>query len=157
MTDPAAPPQDHAETVSALPDGWVRAMGVRFVRATRDEVVAELTVGGAHRQPLGIVHGGVYAGLVETAASIGAGIDAMSRGLFSVGLENHTSFLHAVREGELRAVARPQMRGRRTQVWEVAITDDTERTVATGKVRFLVIEPNTSLAGEGVDLKTAED
>jgi uncharacterized protein (TIGR00369 family) len=70
-----------------------------------------------------------------------------------VGLENHTSFLNAVREGLLRATARPLMRGRRTQVWEVTVTDAERRTVASGQVRFLALEAGTSLAGEPVQLK----
>lgn len=149
--------EDFSSMISALPDGWVKAMGVRFVRATAVEVVAELEVGPAHRQPLGIVHGGVYAGLVETTASIGAGINAIQAGRLSVGLENHTSFLHAVRAGTLRATARPLTRGRRTQVWTVAVTDDAGRVAASGQVRFLVLEQGSSLAGEGAALKPSED
>ncbi len=148
--------QDHAATVNGLPDGWVKAMGIQFVRATPDEVVAELEVGEAHRQPLGMVHGGVFAGLVETVTSIGAGINAMMAGKLSVGLENHTSFLHAVRRGKIQATARPLMRGGRTHVWEASITDESGRVVATGRVRFLVLEPGSSVAGEGVALQGGE-
>jgi uncharacterized protein (TIGR00369 family) len=145
--------QDHAATVSALSDGWVKAMGVRFVRANPDEVVAELDVTDVHRQPLGMVHGGVFSGLVETVASIGAGINAMMAGKLSVGIENHTSFLHAVRRGTLRATARPLARGARTHVWEATITDESGRIVASGRVRLLVLEPGSSVAGEGVALR----
>lgn len=148
--------QDHVATVNGLPDGWVKAMGVQFVRATPDEVIAELEVGDAHRQPLGMVHGGVFSGLVETVTSIGAGINAMMAGKLSVGLENHTSFLHAVRRGKIRATARPLVRGARTHVWEASITDESDRVVATGRVRFLVLEPGSSVAGEAVNLRTDE-
>jgi len=64
-----------------------------------------------------------------------------------VGLENHTSFIRAVREGVLRGTARPLTRGRRTQVWEVSIADAKGALVATGRVRLLVIEPDASVAG----------
>lgn len=130
-------------------------MGIRFVRATGDEVVAELEIGPVHHQAYGIVHGGVHSGLVETVASVGAALAALPRGQSVVGLENHTSFLNAVREGLLRATARPLMRGRRTQVWEAIVTDAGGRTVASGQVRFLALEGGTSLAGETVQLKHA--
>jgi uncharacterized protein (TIGR00369 family) len=94
------------------------------------------------------VHGGVYSGFVETVASLGAGLSAGARGQTAVGLENHTSFLRAVRTGTLRATARPLTRGRRTQVWEASIVDDEGRVAATGRVRLLCIEPDAELAGK---------
>lgn len=146
-------PEDFADSLNAQRDGWNTAHGVRFVRATRDEVVAEWEVGPQHLQAYGIVHGGVHAGVIETIASVGAALDASSRGQSIVGLENHTSFIRAVREGTLRATARPITRGRRTQVWEATVTDAQGRTVATGRVRLLALEPEASVAGETVRVK----
>lgn len=151
MTEPSA--VDLAETLNGSLDGWNRAMGVRFVRATADEVVAELEVGDAHRQPYGVIHGGVHAGLIETATSIGAAIHAMRYGQSVVGLENHTSFLKAAREGTLRVTARPLTRGRRTQVWEATVVDGAGATLATGRVRLLSLEADAPLAGRLVDIK----
>jgi uncharacterized protein (TIGR00369 family) len=128
-------------------------MGVHFVRATADEVTAEIEIGPQHRQAYGIVHGGVYSGLIETVSSVGAALWAGKTGQSVVGLENHTSFLHATREGKLSVTARPLMRGRRTQVWEATVTDDKGRTVAAGKVRLLALESGAALAGETVKVK----
>lgn len=149
-TTPAmtSPNQDFASAMNDALGGWDKAMGLHLLRATADEVVAECEIGPQHGQPHGIVHGGVYSGIVETVASIGAAIYAMARGQSVVGLENHTSFLHAVRAGTLRATARPLTRGRRTQVWEGTITDATGRIAATGRVRLLSLEPDAVLAGE---------
>ena len=118
---------NYADEVEKLSDGWRAAMGVRVVVATEEECVVEMVVGPQHLQPLGIVHGGVHAGLVETAASIGAGVWAMTRGMTVVGLENHTSFVHAVRGGKLVATAKPITRGRRSQAWEVRVEDENGR------------------------------
>lgn len=150
MSDPT---EDLAPLLNARRDGWNTAMDLRFVRATRDEVVAEWTVGPQHLQAYGIVHGGVHAGVVETLASVGAALDAAARGQSVVGLENQTSFLRAVREGTLRAVARPLARGRRTQVWEATITDAEGRAVATGRVRLLALDADAVVAGETVAMK----
>jgi uncharacterized protein (TIGR00369 family) len=141
---------DLANELNAARDGWNIAMGMRFVRATADEVVVEWEVAVQHLQPYGIVHGGVHCGVIETIASVGAGIFAGRRGQSVVGLENHTSFLHAAREGILRATARPLTRGRRTQVWEGEIRDAAGRIVATGRVRLLCLEPGSELAGATV-------
>jgi uncharacterized protein (TIGR00369 family) len=132
---------DPAELVNKALDGWCRAMDVRIVRLAADEVVAELTVGPQHLQPHGIVHGGLYTGVIETVASMGASLDAMTRGQVAVGLENHTSFLRPVREGKLTATARPLVKGRRTQVWEATMTTSDGKVVARGTVRLMCIDP----------------
>ena len=95
----------------------------------------------------------VHSGLIEAVTSAGAALAALPHSQSVVGLENHTSFLNAVREGKLRATARPLMRGRRTQVWEAMVTDTKGRTVASGRVRFLALEAGASLAGETVTVK----
>jgi uncharacterized protein (TIGR00369 family) len=146
MSDhPSAP--DYAALVNDLPDGWVKANGLRYVTASADAVTAELRIGPQHLQPYGLVHGGVYAGIVETLASVGAALDAMPQGKSAVGLENHTCFVRACREGTLHARATPLVRGSRTQVWDVAITDDGQRLVATGRVRLMVLDSDSSVAG----------
>jgi len=144
---------DHAAEIQALNDGWVKAMDVRFVKATAEEVVAEMVIGPQHLQPLGIVHGGVYAGLVETVTSIGASLNAAKDDGHVVGLENHSSFLRATRAGKLTATAVPLVTGRRTQVWEATIRDEQGRTAATGRVRLFVLEAGSQLAGEASTLK----
>lgn len=133
--------EDYAAALNEHRDGWVTAMNMHFVRATRDEVVMEWEVAAVHRQVFGIVHGGVYAGAVETVCSVGAALAAMAHGKTAVGLENSTSFVHAVANGRLRATAKPLTRGRTTQVWECQVTDDKGRVAATGRVRLLCVEP----------------
>ncbi|HEU5058282.1 MAG TPA: PaaI family thioesterase [Kofleriaceae bacterium] len=149
---PDAPP-DFSDMLNQHLGGWNEAMGLRFLRATADEVVAELAVGRVHQQPYGIVHGGVHAGVIETLASAGAALSAGARGQTVVGLENSTTFIRAVREGTLRATARPLTRGRRTQVWETTVLDADGRLVATGRVRLLCLDPGASLAGEPAGVK----
>ncbi|MCX8073203.1 MAG: PaaI family thioesterase [Candidatus Binatia bacterium] len=134
----------------ALVRGFDRHMGVRLLSASRDEVVLEYDVDERHLQPYGIVHGGMHCATIETACSTGAGIDAMERGLAVVGVENHTSFIRAVRSGTIRVTATPITRGRRTQLWEATARDSTGQIVATGRVRLLCLEPDTPLGGQPV-------
>ena len=128
------------EHFNANPEGFAKAMGFQFVVAHGMEVVIEWTVGKQHLQPYGIVHGGVHAGVIETVCSVGAGLAAAERGQRGgvVGLENHTSFLRAVREGtKLRARATPVTRGKTTQVWSAEVRDEANQLIATGSVRLL--------------------
>ncbi len=155
MSDAKAAPRSYTlEDLNERGGGWNRAMGLVVTAATPDEVTAELTVGPQHHQGYGIVHGGVYAGIVETACSIGAALWSLPQGRPVVGLENTTSFLRAMRGGRLRVQATPLVRGRRSQVWEANVTDDEDRLVATGRVRLLCLEPETQIDGAALDLRT---
>ncbi|MGA9523835.1 MAG: PaaI family thioesterase [Myxococcaceae bacterium] len=145
--------EDLSEMINAADArGWSGANGLRITRATIEEVTAELEIRPIHLQAYGIVHGGVHAAIIETVASVGAAVNVMPHGRSAVGLENHTSFLRAVRSGVLRAVAKPLTRGRRTHVWEATVFDDKGRVAATGRVRLMVLEPEAELAGEKAGL-----
>lgn len=141
---------DLAAYVNELPTGWVREMGITILTATPDEVTCEWEVTDKHHQGLGIVHGGVHCGVVETLASLGAALVARSRGQMVVGLENTTSFIRAVRSGTLTGTARPVTRGRSTQVWEAWIRDAEGRLVARGQVRLLCLAGERELGGRAL-------
>jgi len=143
---------DLATYLNALPTGWVREMGITILKATPDEVTCEWEVTEKHHQGLGIVHGGVHCGVVETLASLGAALVARPRGQTVVGLENTTSFLRAVRTGRLHGTARPVTRGRTTQVWEAWIRDDDEQLVAKGQVRLLCLSSDREVGGKALSL-----
>lgn len=128
--------------------GWVRQIGLHFVEATPDRVVATLDLSEKHHQGYGIVHGGVHAAIIETLASVGAHLFASQQGRAVAGLENHTSFIRAIRTGRLTAIATPITRGRRSQVWQCDINDGDGRLIATGRVRLHSFEPGEAIAGE---------
>ena len=130
MTTPA-PPDDDSE----LERGFIKLVGLRIEQASGDRVVLTCPVTPDLHQPFGLVHGGVYATLAETAASVAGALWFGDRGKV-VGVSNHTDFLRAVRRGELRAEATPLARGRTTQLWQVEIGDEQGRLVAHAKVRL---------------------
>ena len=129
MTSPG--PSDDA----GLERGFIKLVGVRIGEASGDRVVLTCPVTPDLHQPFGLVHGGVYATLAETAASVGASLWFGDQGKV-VGVSNHADFLRAVRQGELRAEATPLSRGRTTQLWQVEIGDEQGRLVAHSKVRL---------------------
>jgi 1,4-dihydroxy-2-naphthoyl-CoA hydrolase len=125
--------------------GFAELLGLRFDEVGPDRLVISWDVAADQHQPYGIVHGGVYCSVVETAASIAAAVWLGDRGQV-VGVSNQTDFLRAVREGTLRAVAEPIHRGRLQQLWLVEIRDGAERLVARGQVRLQNISDADRLA-----------
>ncbi len=151
--DDALPlPADFVQMLNDNRGGFNRTLGLTFVSVSRDEVVGELAIGPHLTQPYGLLHGGVYAAMVETLGSVGAHVHAMADGKHAVGLENTTSFLRAMRGGTLRGVARPLVCGRRSHVWEVTISDETDKAVASGRLRLLILDGDAEVAGARVGL-----
>jgi len=120
-------------------DGFNNVLGTEFVDVSPDRVELRCKIKPHLHQPYGIVHGGVYCSLVETAASVGAAMWFGERGNV-VGVANHTNFIRATRDGALTVTALPVQRGRRQQLWQVDITDDDGRLVARGEVRLANLE-----------------
>ena len=95
--------------------------------ATEAEVRARVPVTDSLKQPLGVVHGGVYAVIA----------DALTAGDGRV-ITNQTSFLRPILEGTIHAVATRRHKGRSTWVWEVEISDDQERLCALVRMTIAV-------------------
>jgi 1,4-dihydroxy-2-naphthoyl-CoA hydrolase len=91
---------------------------------TDDQIEARVEVTDALKQPLGLVHGGVFATLADQLTT-----DAATRAISS-----QTSFLRPITQGHVNATARRRHNGRTTAVWEVDITDDEGRLCALVRV-----------------------
>lgn len=117
---------------------WDDLVGFTIDRLEPGICVAHAELGEPHQQAYGIVHGGVWASLVESAASVAAAVTA---GTQVVGVSNSTDFLRSHRDGRVDVVAEPVHTGRRQALWEVRITRASDgKLVARGQVRFQVMD-----------------
>jgi uncharacterized protein (TIGR00369 family) len=112
--------------VTDVQDGLLRAQVV-----VRDEL----------KQPAGLVHGGVYASIAESIASLGTQLAVASEGKIATGLSNQTSFLRPILDGTIHAICNVKHRGRTTWVWEVEISDDRGRLCVLTRMTVAVREP----------------
>jgi uncharacterized protein (TIGR00369 family) len=97
-------------------------MGIRFVEASPERVVAEMT----WREDLTTVGGALHGGaLMAFADTVGAAATVVNlpAGATTTTLESKTNFFAAGRPGVVRAEATPLHRGKRTQVWQTRVTD----------------------------------
>jgi 1,4-dihydroxy-2-naphthoyl-CoA hydrolase len=120
-------------------DGWDGILGVEADETTSTRVVAHVDIDERHLQPYGIVHGGVWASIVETVASRGAATAAHERtgDHAVVGVSNATDFLRPHRGGRVEAVGTPVFVGRTQQLWTVEISRAEDgKLVARGQVRL---------------------
>ncbi len=115
---------------------FVRAAGLVVLEASGSEVTGYIELDAEHHTPWGVVHGGVYATAIESAASIGACAAVQHLGQVAVGITNTTHFLRSLSAGRVQVVALPLNQGRSQQLWRVDITEDSGRLVAHGEVRL---------------------
>jgi uncharacterized protein (TIGR00369 family) len=89
-----------------------------------DLIEARVEVTDAIKQPLGLVHGGVFATLADQLTSTAA----------AKAISSQTSFLRPITGGHVNATARRRHNGRTTAVWEVDVTDDEGRMCALVRI-----------------------
>ncbi|HET6688171.1 MAG TPA: PaaI family thioesterase [Rubrobacter sp.] len=122
-------------TVSS--SAFVRVAGLDFEEIDGKGVRGWIELDERHHTPWGVVHGGVYATAVESAASVGASAAVKERGQFAVGVSNSTEFLRPMKEGRVDVRAEPVMQGRSQQLWQVIITRSEDgKEVARGQLRL---------------------
>jgi 1,4-dihydroxy-2-naphthoyl-CoA hydrolase len=115
---------------------FLHAAGLVFDEITGSRVSGHIVLGPDHHTPWGIVHGGVYATAIESAASVGASTAVRDQGQVAVGLTNTTHFLRSVTDGRVNVEATALSQGRTQQLWRVDITDESGRLVAHGELRL---------------------
>jgi 1,4-dihydroxy-2-naphthoyl-CoA hydrolase len=120
---------------------FMRAVGLVLDDVQSSRVTGWIDLGPEHHQPWGLIHGGVYTTAIESAASVGASTAAQASGMVAVGVNNNTNFLRSMTDGRVTVDARAIQQGRTQQLWEVRITDDRDRLVATGQVRLQNVAP----------------
>ena len=120
--------------------GLDRLLGLEYTEMTVERACGRMAVRDDIKQPMGLVHGGVYAAVAESLASLGTALGVMPEGKLAMGLSNQTSFLRPITGGTIHAEAVRKHRGRSTWVWEVEIRDDEQRLCVLTRVTIAVRE-----------------
>lgn len=107
--------------------GLAKHLGVRFIEATPERVVAEIEIREEVRTLGGSIHGGTLMALADTVGAVGT-LSFLeknpSAGKGTATLESKTNFFAAARSGKVRAEATPLHMGRRTHVWQTRVTGE---------------------------------
>jgi uncharacterized protein (TIGR00369 family) len=104
-------------------------LGIRFVEAAPDRVVAELPYREALTTVGGAVHGGTLMAFADTVGAAATVLN-LPAGATTTTLESKTNFFAAGRSGTFRAESTPLHRGKRTMVWQTRVTDESGRLLA---------------------------
>jgi 1,4-dihydroxy-2-naphthoyl-CoA hydrolase len=127
-----------AAHINEFLQGFDRLYGLELLECSESEARARVVVRDEHKQPVGLVHGGLYASIAESIASLATAATVLEEGNVAMGMSNNTSFLRPMTGGTVHAHATRLHRGRTTWLWDVTFSDDDGRTCALTRMTIAV-------------------
>ena len=131
----------HTEAIAKIVNTspYILLLSMELKRLDRGESRIDIETGQKHLQPYGIVHGGVYASLIDAAAywAVYAGIDEIV-GLTT--LELKVNYLSPVSKGRLIGKGKSIKIGKTICLGEASIEDEKGNLVAHGTSTLMVLD-----------------
>jgi uncharacterized protein (TIGR00369 family) len=118
---------------SRIPETVLKTLGMRVEWHPEHQVVVVAEVDSRLYQPTGVVHGGVYVLMAETAASIAATLLVDISKQLPLGMEINANHLRPCSEGTIRAIPRLLHRGKTSMVFGTEIRDEKDRVLSVGR------------------------
>jgi 1,4-dihydroxy-2-naphthoyl-CoA hydrolase len=129
---------DLAQLNSSSKDTMMEVLGIKYTEIGEDYICGTMPVDKRTHQPMGIMHGGASAALIETLGSIGSHLFIDSDTQFSSGLDLNINHIRAVRSGIVTGKAILVHKGKTTHVWQVNITNEENKLVSTGRLTVFI-------------------
>ena len=119
----------------------MEVLGIECVELGEDYIVSRMPVDSRTHQPMGLLHGGASAALIESIGSMGSTLLIDLSKEAPVGLEINANHVSGVKSGFVKAVGKIVHAGKRTHLWQVDIFDEaTEKLVCTGRLTVMIIQ-----------------
>lgn len=116
-------------------------LGLHFTEIGDDYLIMEMPVTPKAHQPMGLLHGGVSAYILETIGSVGSSMIVDLSKEHPVGLEINANHIKGIREGAVKAIAKLVHRGRSTHVWQIDIFNkETNDLICTGRLTIMIVQ-----------------
>lgn len=115
-------------------------IGGQFLEVGKKKLVASFTLNEVSRQVFGLLHGGIYAYVSESLASLGGWLGLDLEKELCVGIEINANHLKSVSQpGEIiTATATPFHQGKTIQVWQVQFQDSKGEMVSISRCTILI-------------------
>lgn len=129
---------DTLQQINSLGRGALaERMGITFIEASADRVVATMPVEG-NTQPYGLLHGGASVVLAETLGSVGSAMHAAKYSMIAVGIDINATHHRSARSGVVTGVATPISQGRSLASYQVEITDEEGERICTARITCML-------------------
>jgi 1,4-dihydroxy-2-naphthoyl-CoA hydrolase len=119
--------------------GFPGLLGIEFEEAADGSVRARLELAEKHMAPNGYLHAGTVVGLADSVCGYGSILNLPEGATGFTTIELKTNFLRSARDGTIVCEARLLHGGRTTQIWDAAVTDPEDRTMALFRCTQLML------------------
>jgi 1,4-dihydroxy-2-naphthoyl-CoA hydrolase len=120
----------------------MEVLDMKFVEVGDDYLIATMPVNEKTHQPMGLLHGGASAALIESIGSMGSSLLLDLQKEVPVGVEINANHVGGMRSGLIKAVGKIIHAGKRTHVWQVDLYDDSnQKLICTGRLTVMIV-PN---------------
>jgi len=113
-------------------------LDLQWLELTSDSAHVQFKVRENLKQPLGLMHGGIYAAVAETVASVATVNNVWRDGFIGSGLSNYSSFLRPITDGLVDVRARLRGHDDREWLWNHEFRDERENLCALVEVTIAV-------------------
>jgi len=121
-------------------DTLMEQLGIECKEVGDDYVIATMPVDHRTHQPMGLLHGGASAALIESIGSMGSTLLLDVEKEVPVGVEINANHVGGMRSGTAKAIGKIVHAGKRTHVWQVDIFDESnDNLVCTGRLTVMVV------------------
>ncbi|PWH86651.1 PaaI family thioesterase [Brumimicrobium oceani] len=118
----------------------MESLDMKCIEIGDDYVVATMPVNSTTHQPMGLLHGGASAALIESIGSMGSTLMLDIDKEVPVGIEINANHVGGMKSGLVKAVGKVVHAGKRTHVWQVDLTDsETDALVCTGRLTVMIV------------------
>ena len=118
----------------------MEVLGIKCIEIGDDYVVSTMPVDHRTHQPMGLLHGGASAALIESIGSVGSTLLLDLSKENPVGIEVNANHVSAVKSGMVKAIGKIVHAGKRTHLWQVDIFDmETDKLVCTGRLTIMIV------------------
>jgi 1,4-dihydroxy-2-naphthoyl-CoA hydrolase len=118
----------------------VEQIGIEFTAMGADFIEARMPVDRRTHQPFGLLHGGASVALAETLGSMAAACCIDLTRQFCVGLDINANHIKGVKSGYVTGITKPVHIGKKTQVWEIRITNEAKELVCISRITMAVLD-----------------
>lgn len=133
---------DHLKEMSR--NTMVDHLGIEYLELGSDYIRASMPVDHRTVQPMRMLHGGASVALAETLGSFAANISVDIEKQYCVGLEINANHIKSVSKGMVYGITKPIHIGKKTQVWEIKITNEAKELVCISRITMAVLERNNT-------------
>lgn len=118
----------------------MESLGIEFLESGVDYIKAKMPVDQRTHQPMGLLHGGASAALIESIGSLGSALICDLKNEYPVGLEVNANHVGGVKAGNVIGIGKLVHGGKKTHVWQVDIHDEeTNKLVCIGRLTVMII------------------